>query len=577
MLISKFNKLIRNRILWSIFAFIVIVSFVGFFSNTGGCLGDTGRQTGRLGASPFTDRDYRDARFQTYLSLRLMLGRNLDSATSIEREVDIQAWKRLASLKIADDLGLRTRDDEIVRAIQQDRQFAPEGAFDHARYKAFVGNVLRNMDADEAIFEENVRQSLTLQKVQGMLTSATWINPAELQRMVSAYADTFRIRYVLLGTNNVPAAPVVSMAEAQRFYDAHTNTFLIPERVSVRYVAWSIKDAMTNTVTESDVNYFYEENHDAFTSADTNGESVLKPLAEVAGTISNQLLHQQATLAMRDKAADFTVGLTPPRDGSAGTSFEACASKSGLAVHTTGLFRATQKLPGIETPRNAFQHEAFTRENSPDNYYSDPIVGEELVYVLALDKREAPRMPAFEEVSDEVLAAARQEASEKAARELAKTAHDRLAAAVAQGQTFDAGVKALGATLHTTDVFSAFSVPDELQDAEIVRALTQRNRGEITDAIPFGKDYLIAYVAERTPATPESATSVHRQIISYYTRLRSNSLFGEWQTWLVHQPGYQAPAGLLRSGEPAVEDEPKDEAVPAKNSSAAQQPRNGIL
>ena len=174
MLISKFNKLIRNRILWSIFAFVVIVSFVGFFSNTGGCLGDTGRQqAGRLGSTSFTDRNFRDARFQTSLGLRLMVGRNLDSTSAIEREVDIQAWKRLSSLKIAEDLGLRTRDDEVVRAIQQDRQFAPEGAFDRARYKAFVSSVLHNMDADEALFEENVRQTLTLQKIPVSYTHLT--------------------------------------------------------------------------------------------------------------------------------------------------------------------------------------------------------------------------------------------------------------------------------------------------------------------------------------------------------------------------------------------------------------------
>ncbi|MFZ4396559.1 MAG: SurA N-terminal domain-containing protein, partial [Kiritimatiellia bacterium] len=506
---------------------------------------------------------------QTYLSLRLMFGRNLDSTTAIEREVDVQAWKRLTSLKLAADLGLRTGDDEIVRAIQQDRQFSPQGSFDRARYKAFVGNVLRNMDADESLFEENVRQSLTLQKFQGMLASATWINPAELQRLVSAYADSFRIRYVLLGTNSLHAAPVITTDEALKFYNTHTNSFLIPDRVSVRYVAWPIKDAMTNTITESDVNYFYEENHDAFTSAGTNGEPVLKPLAEVAGTISNQLLRQQAALATRDKATDFTVGLTPPRDGSAAPGFEAYAGKAGLAVHTTGLFRATQELPGIKTARNAFQHEAFTRDDSPDNYYSDPIIGEDLVYVLALNKREAPRMPAFEEVREEVLTAARQAALEKAALEFAKSAQSRLASTVAQGQSFDASVKALGATLHTTDVFSAFTVPEELQDAEIVRALTQRNRGEVTDVIPFGQSYLIAYVAERTPATPETATSVHRQIISALTRRRSNTLFSGWQTWLIQQPGYQAPTGLLRSNK-LISEEPADESVPATDSSADQ-------
>ena len=569
MLISKFNKLIRNRILWSIFAFVVIFSFVGFFSNTGGCLGDTDRGAGKLGVSPFTDRDYRDARFHTYLSLRLMLGRNPDSASAIEREVDGLAWKRLASLKIAKDLGLRTRDDEVVRAIQQDRQFAPEGAFDRARYNAFVSGVLHNMEADEALFEENVRQYITLQKVQGMLTSASWIDPAEIQRMISAYADTFRLDYVLLGTNNVRSVPAISLDQARRFYDLNTNMFLIPERVSVRYVAWPIKDAMTNTVTESDVNYYYEENHDAFTSPGTNGEPVLKPLAEVAGTISNRLLHQQAALATRDKAADFAIALTPPRNGTAAPGFDVCAAKAGLAVHTSGLFRATQEIPGISTPRNAFQHEAFTREDTPDNYYSDPIVGEESVYVLALAGREAPRMPRFEEVRDEVMTAARQEAAEKAARELARTAHDRLAAAVANGQSFAATVKTLGATLHTTDVFSALSVPEELQDAELVRELTQHNNGEVTDAIPFGKDYLIAYLAERTPATPEAASSVHRQIVTALTRRRGNALFSEWQNWLIRQPGYQAPAGLLRGGEPAPADEPRDEPAPAPNNPPA--------
>jgi len=107
--------------------------------------------------------------------------------------------------------------------------------------------------------------------------------------------------------------------------------------------------------------------------------------------------------------------------------------------------------------------------------------------------------------------------------------------------------------------------------------LTQCNQGEVTEVIPFGQDHLIACVIERIPATPEASASVHRQLISALTRRRSNALFGEWQTWLVQQPGFQAPAGLLRSGEPVADDESRDETAPAPNNSATRQPRNGIL
>src|ERR1035437_1522994 len=78
MFISKFNKLIRNKFVWSGFAFIVILSFVAWQTKTGGISEEeTKNAAGKLDGKPVPAAEMRSAYFNSYLYMSLMVGRAL--------------------------------------------------------------------------------------------------------------------------------------------------------------------------------------------------------------------------------------------------------------------------------------------------------------------------------------------------------------------------------------------------------------------------------------------------------------------------------------------------------------------
>ena len=87
--------------------------------------------------------------------------------------------------------------------------------------------------------------------------------------------------------------------------------------------------------------------------------------------------------------------------------------------------------------------------------------------------------------------------------------------------------------VHTTAVFSAYSAPDNLSSPEILSDITARNAGELSDVLPGADGLIIAYVVERTPASPDELSSVQNQVMTSTIRRRTRLLFGEWQKSLV--------------------------------------------
>jgi peptidyl-prolyl cis-trans isomerase D len=535
MLITKFNKMIRNRIVWWIIGGIVIITFVGWFSPHGGCetTAPTG-QAGSLDGQPVTAAELRTARFDTYLDFCMMSGRKPSMTPQLDKILDEMAWKRVAALRMAKSIGLNPPTDaELLAEIQRQQIFQANGAFSKNQYLAFERNFLTPLGATTAQFENKLREDMILYKLQSSVASAAWVSPPELQRMVARYADNFRVDYVTLGTNMVSGSDIsLTDDDIKAFYTDHTNLFEIPPRVGVRYVSLPISNYLSKADVETiTIEEYYDTHTDEFTTTDTNGTKVLAPIEDVRSSISNLLVRESSTQAARDAGTDLVISLAPARDG-APSVFEKVAEAAGLAVKTTALFNAEGPVPDINGDFD-FINAAFKLRPTPDEYFSDAVLGNDSVYILALATNAEPYVPAFEDVSAKVKPLAHEEAVKAALTRAAESVRRKFQEGLSKNESFAVLAKQQTLNVSTTEYFSAYSPPEAMNSPEILESIVVLNRGELSDLISVTNGYVIACIADRKPASEEEASAVRSQLGANIVRRRARILFSEWQAAMV--------------------------------------------
>src|SRR5437762_6164803 len=134
-----------------------------------------------------------------------------------------------AALAEADRVGIRASDEEVRQRILSMPAFQENGQFvGEQRYQQVLRMQRPPMTANE--FEENVRRSLTVDKLRSSLTDWMSVPDPELEKeyrrrnskvklaVVSFTADTFRTQ---VSAND---------AEIASYFDSHKEDFKIPEK-----------------------------------------------------------------------------------------------------------------------------------------------------------------------------------------------------------------------------------------------------------------------------------------------------------------------------------------------------------
>lgn len=581
MLISKFHKLIQSRLLWAVFLVIVIFTFVIW----GTSVPDTQEAAdqaapGELNGEPVDAKVFRQAYFNTYLTVLMSVGQPINITPEIDASLREAAWKRIVTLDEARRMGITATDDEVAAAIQSHEGFTTEGQFNKQVYKAFVQQFLGRMGFTERQFEEHVREEILLQKARLMIDRTTLVTPAETRRAFSAVSDKFTVEFVAMKPELVETNVTIGKTEARALFDKDPSAFMIPERVTVRYVALPIAPFIPRaTVTEDEVRAYYDENprefakeestNDVEMADDTNllfqAETETKPFEEVRQDISNKLIQQAARNLAVDKAMNLVVALTPDRDGTA-LSFEDAAKKNNLEIQTVGPFAAREPVEAVADAGPAFNRAAFELTEGSEGYFSNPVEGSNTIYVLALSERQEPRVPTFDEVADDVIPVARRQAIVDALSSFASKVRDATDKAIREGGSFSNAVAEFGLTVEPTREFSSASGVREGEPyaEDLLRGVLMRNKGELSELLPTEGAILLAYVAERVPGDPATFDSIRGQLVQTIRRQYGRMSFDQWQADLLRKANFKERQPLSGEDEEFVdEDAPvSDESMP---------------
>jgi hypothetical protein len=591
MLISKFNKIIRNRLIWGIIAGLVGLSMVAYLgslsildyiASQSGCerkktvSADT---VAMLDEKPVTESEFRQAHADTYLSLCFMVGQKIEINDRVEKEIRRRTWERIAALRQAHALAIETTDEEVLAAITRDDKFLNEsGAFQPERYHAFAQSILSKFSATKTDYERMVRDDVTIQKLQNTIGSSAWVAPYELDRAMATYADTFTLKYVALPESLVADTVKPDRSALQTFFEKNTNLFEVPPKVQVRYVAFDTPalDTFTNAITDEDIEQYYDDNRKAYRIESTNetdaagqtatnlSESIenLRPLDEVRSEIRQTLAEAAAREAALTRARDFSYALTPDRDGRAPT-FDALAADSHwkLSVQTSDWFSLRDTVPGISDSQG-FKRAAFELEPDSEEPYSDGIGGSNAAYVIHLLRRQEARIPTFDEVETKVRPVALNEFRQNALREKAESLRKEFLSALKAGKSFDSLATAQGLSVSTTKPFSAFTAPDEFSDMPKLNEITSRTAGDMTEPMADTNGLILAFIDKRVPALDEAKQAVYRQVLTSLARQRSKMVYSEWERSLT-------ATNRLREFNKQIDDSTIDTEAPAPSNTGS--------
>jgi hypothetical protein len=594
MMITKFHGLIRSRLLWATFLVIIVFSFViwGTQMPDQSKAAAEANAEGKLNDKWVSREVFRQAYFDTYMSVVLAVGKPINVTKKIDDEIRKSAWRRIVALKQAKDLGLGAADDEVRATIQAHPGFTTDGRFNPNQYNAFVQNFLASLGFSELQFEEHVRGEIALQKLQYMVQQAVLVPPSDINRTFRSLSDKFDIEYVAMTVTNFEKEVTVTREDAHKYFLADPELFKIPDMVRVKYVQIPVAKYLSEmTVTnEDEALAYYDEHIDDYRVTNTVTETVTNFFAVGSNTVETVVTGKVATLdfdqvktnifdamtlqAARDRAAematDFVVSLAPDRDGNS-PKFEDTAAKAGLDVTKLEPFALEDEVPGIDAGP-LFNQSAFNLTMAADEYFSDAVIGSNYVYVIALDENIPARVPAFDEVADKVMIAARENALAETLSRKANEIREGAVKAIDKGETFAQALNAYDLKPVRMKEFTATEASEQTNDYidVILRGILPRNQGEVTDLLSTEDAVVIAYVEKRTPGSEAALDSLKPQIEETVKRQRARILFEDFQDYLLKQAKFEDRMKAAAAAEEGVDDTnevPQEDSPPSEDPS----------
>ena len=529
--------------LWALIIAAVIVSFVIYFTpsvyrdRSGGRLQG---QWGTIHGRPISRKEYVGAYTEAQIRQFLRTGRWPDASDARRAGLDLDrmARERIVLADRMKAMGLEVSDHTVAEWIADN--FGNPGQPDSARtmYNAVVKELNRvglgEQDlARYARHEVGIGHLVAVAGVAGSL-----VTPREAEMQYRRQNERLEAEAVVLQSSNYLAAVALDPEKLVQFYTNRQASYRIPEKVQVQYVRFEFTNFQaqaeaalarrTNLTAELDALYVQAG---ASRFMGTNGQ-VLPPDAAKA-RIREDLLKSEARLAARRAAASFGTELEKLQPVKA-ENLATLATQKGMPVSTSAPFSEAEG-PRELNVRQTFSRAAFAL--TPQLPVSPPVVGEDAVYVLALQGRIPSEIPPFEAVRDRVTEDYRREQARQLARDAGAAFLATLTNTLAQGKTFTEAAAAAGLPCVVLPQFTAASrtLPDwdrrvNFEQAKMVAGNLQP--GQASELVTTMDGALVLFLKRREAVTD---AEVKQALPNYLTELRKERQFEGFSDWFQHQ------------------------------------------
>ena len=382
------------------FVFLYVPSFVAPVPQSTGALTDV---IANVGDQEITVGEFRNVYLQQLQSYRVQSGGEITpeilQSMGIDRQILQQMIDEYAALQEAERIGVTVSDAEVREAIVSLPAFQANGQFiGEAAYLQMLR--VQQPPMTPAQFEENIRRSLMLQRLQTAVTDWITVTDEDLQREHVLRNERVRLSAISFRADDFREGIEATDADVQALYDEAANDYLVPEKRRLRFVLIDVPALKAGfTPSDADVQAYYDNNLERYTDPVVLRASHIL-LRTTGEDVAEVQARAEAIVAEARGGADFAE-LARQHSEDEGTK-EAGGDLGTIA-------------PGQMTPE--FEGAAFALEQDG---VSDPVTSIVGIHVIKATEKSGGTSQALPEVRDSIVDLLKQESADARATALAQ-------------------------------------------------------------------------------------------------------------------------------------------------------------
>jgi peptidyl-prolyl cis-trans isomerase D len=165
---------------------------------------------------------------------------------------------RQAMAMEARNMGLEVSDKELQSALEKIPWLYPKGQFvGMAAYQNFVS---QQMGLTTQEFEDEIRQSLLLQKIQAVVSDGVEVTPAEVHEAFDQHFMKAKIQYVVFDPSKFLKAVPVTDQDLQNYFKEHSARYEQKEQRQAQYVLITPDEVRSNiSITDAELKQYYTD------------------------------------------------------------------------------------------------------------------------------------------------------------------------------------------------------------------------------------------------------------------------------------------------------------------------------
>jgi len=263
----------KNWLKWSLF--LVVVAFIAlyfpdFIGAGSSASGNT--EVARVGDERITASTFRRVYQRQMQAYTQAYGGSVNQQMLKQLGVDQQILRQLiderAAVAEAKRLGLTVSDAEVAQRIFAIPAFQQNGVFAGEQLYAQILSA-QNPPLTKAEFEDNLRQSLLIDKLRAALTEWVAITDAELQVEFTRRNEKVKAELVVFSADRMRDQVSVTDADVAAFFESHKEDYRIGERRKIKYVLVDLAQLRARVVVlPGEVEKYYRDNEPQYTTAE---------------------------------------------------------------------------------------------------------------------------------------------------------------------------------------------------------------------------------------------------------------------------------------------------------------------
>ena len=211
-----------------------------------------------------TVNEFRRAYQRQMQQYRAAYGASMDERLlkqlGIDQRIVQQLIEEEAALAEANRQGITATDEEVRQRILAIPAFQENGQFiGYDRYRQMLQ--MQDPPIRENDFEEQVRRSIVVEKLQAALTNWITVTDAEVEADFKKKNEKVKLAVVSLPVDKFRAAVQVDDAEIAAWFEQRKNDYRVPEKRKIRYALVDVQAIRERIqVSPQDVERNYEDN-----------------------------------------------------------------------------------------------------------------------------------------------------------------------------------------------------------------------------------------------------------------------------------------------------------------------------